>query len=72
MKINIRVIPRSKSPSLQKKGDLYYVRVKSSPIEGRANQEAILCLSDYFEVPKSHIKILQGKSARTKVVEILT
>ncbi len=51
-------------------GDFLLVRVKSPPVEGRANREMIEVLSDYFGVPKSRIRIVAGKSSRDKLVEI--
>ncbi len=51
-------------------GEFLLVRVKSPPVEGRANRELLEVLSDYFHVPKSRIRIVAGKSSRNKLVEI--
>ncbi len=70
MKIYVRVKPSSKKAGIEKKGDTYIVRVKSPPVEGKANKELVEILSDYFGVPKSSIRIVRGMSGRNKVVEI--
>lgn len=45
--------------------------IKSLPIEGRANKELVRLLSKHFHVPQTSIAIIQGKSSRRKIVEIL-
>ncbi len=70
MKIRVRVKPGSRRVGVEDMGDFLLVRVKSPPVEGRANREMIEVLSDYFGVPKSRIRIVAGKSSRDKLVEI--
>ncbi len=70
MKIRVRVKPGSRRVGVENMGDFLLVRVKSPPVEGRANREMIEVLSDYFGVPKSRIRIVAGKSSRDKLVEI--
>ena len=71
MIINVRVKPSSKKQRIEKVGELYIVQVKSPPVDGRANREMLELLSDYFDVPKSRIRIIRGEKGRNKVVEIL-
>lgn len=47
------------------------IGVKSPALEGKANKELILFLGDFFEVPKSNIKIIKGKSSKEKVIKIV-
>ncbi len=70
MKIRVRVKPGSRRVGVEDMGDFLLVRVKSPPVEGKANREMIEVLSDYFGVPKSRIRIVAGKSSRDKLVEI--
>jgi uncharacterized protein (TIGR00251 family) len=44
--------------------------IKSKPEHGKANQELIKLLSNYFQVSSEKIKIVQGIKSRKKVVHI--
>ncbi|MDD4995128.1 MAG: DUF167 domain-containing protein [Patescibacteria group bacterium] len=69
--IKIRVIPRAKRPEIVELDDgSLKVKLKSPPLDNRANQELIETLSKYFDVPKSKIIIASGKKSRNKIVEI--
>ncbi len=46
------------------------VKLKSPPVEGRANDELIHVLAEKYGVPKSRIRIKSGLGSRNKVVEI--
>ena len=46
------------------------VTVTAPPHEGQANQAVIKTLAEYFRVPRSRVRILLGRTARRKVVEI--
>ncbi len=51
------------------------VKLTSAPVEGKANKELLEVLYDYFsktlpDIKKRDIKILKGKTSKTKVVEI--
>ncbi len=71
MMINIKVIPNAKSASINANGGAEYsIRVDAPAYEGKANKRLIEILSDYFKVPKSHIKIIKGILAKNKLVEI--
>jgi len=71
MKIKVKAIPRSKVSYIEENldGDLR-VRLKSAPIDGKANKELVELLSKYYKVSKSQIEIIKGHSSRDKVVEI--
>ena len=69
---NIHVIPGSKLNQVtgyMDDGSLK-IRIKSKPIEGRANKELIKYLSDILEVKESEIEICSGKTSRNKIVRI--
>lgn len=75
MKIKAKVKPNSKESKINIKEDMfgnkvYEIRVKSPPKEGKANKEMLEILSNYFDVPKSHIKIKSGLTSRNKVIII--
>ncbi len=72
MKIFVKTKPNSREESVEKIDDSnYVVRVKEKPVGGAANEGVVRVLAEYFGVSKSRVKILMGKTAREKWVEIL-
>ena len=49
----------------------YKAWVTVAPEKGKANQEVIKLLAKYFQVAKSKVKIISGKTAKIKLIEIL-
>ncbi len=70
MRISVKVKPNSKVRKVEKIGEEYLVYLRSPPVEGRANSELLEILSEYFNVPKSSIKIINGQKTRKKILEI--
>ena len=70
MKIQVRVKPNSKTEDVTMDRDIYVVRVKEPPKEGKANRAVVRLLSEHFNVPRSSVTITVGLSSRNKVVEI--
>jgi uncharacterized protein len=48
----------------------YKVKVTAAPEKGRANEKVIELLAYHLAVPKSSIKIIAGKTARVKIIDI--
>ena len=72
VKIFVKVKPNSKTEGIKETGPAHFeVRVKTPPVEGKANAAAINALARHLGVPKSHIKILAGAKSKQKVFEIL-
>lgn len=74
-KIKVKIKPKSKETLVTKSKDtfnniVYEVCVKSLPKNGEANKEMLEVLGDYFDIPKSHIKIKSGHTSRNKIVLI--
>ncbi len=71
MLINVKVKPSAKKSGIAKisEGE-FNAAVKASPCDGKANQELIKALSEYFDIPKSMIIIIRGLNSRKKVVQI--
>ena len=71
--LKIRVKPHAKTTqqlgTLMSDGTLK-INLKSPAENGKANQELIELLSDFFEVKSQNIKIISGKTTRTKLIEI--
>ncbi len=49
----------------------YKVKLTAPPVDGEANSMLIKILAEYFNVPKSSLQIVGGKSARIKIVEVI-
>ncbi len=70
MKISITVKPRSSKIEVKKISEIeYQVKVTASPVDGEANEQLIKILSDYFDVPKTQIMIVKGKTSKKKIVK---
>ena len=70
MKVLIKVKPNSKDEGIVQEGDIFTVRVREPPREGKANQAVIKLLAQHFGVPRSQIRILSGLRSRNKIVEL--
>ncbi len=71
MRLTITVKPRSsKTDVIQISETEYQVRLTASPVDGEANEQLIKILSEYFDIAKTSISILKGKTGKKKIVEI--
>lgn len=67
----VKVKPNSKFQMIEEQTDGgITVHLKSSPVDGKANEELIQLLAERFDVPKSKVRIKSGLSSRHKLVEI--
>ena len=48
----------------------YKIRLTAAPEKGAANLMLIAMLAEYFGVSKSRVKIVGGRTAREKIVDI--
>ncbi|HET8793678.1 MAG TPA: DUF167 domain-containing protein [Nitrososphaeraceae archaeon] len=58
------------SKLFQINGNEIKLSIKSKPVHGKANQELLKLLSNYFQVSPDKIKIIQGIKSRKKIVHI--
>ena len=72
MRIYVKVSPRSSKNEITKisEGE-YKVKLTAPPVDGQANEMLVKAMADFFDVSKSSISIVGGKSAKTKIVDIL-
>ncbi len=71
MRIYLKVTPRASQNKIEKISDNEYkIRLTAPPVDGKANEMLIKLLSKHFGVAKSLIKIVGGKSAKTKIVDL--
>ena len=67
----VKVIPRSsKSEVVREFNGALKVKLTAPTVEGAANKELVKLLAKTFRVSKSRIKIIGGKTSRTKRVQI--
>lgn len=58
------------SPLFQNLDVVYIAKLKSLPIDGKANVELINLISKYFGVAKKNINIKTGKTSTIKIIQI--
>ena len=67
--LNVRAQPRSSRSGLDGLvGDAVKVRIRSAPVDGKANKELVETLSGAFGIPKSRVEIKGGETSKTKRV----
>lgn len=65
--VNIRVAPRSSRPGLDGiAGDALKVRVKSAPVDGKANKELLETVAEAFGLAKSRVSFVSGETSKNK------
>lgn len=71
MKIQIRVKPNSKKPSVTKGEDgVWLIAVKEPAIEGKANDAVVRAVAEEFGLAPSKVKILKGEKSKLKLLEV--
>jgi uncharacterized protein (TIGR00251 family) len=69
--VHVHVQPRaSRSEVVGTFGAALKVRLQAPPVDGAANAALVELLSRELGVPRRDVRIVQGASSRTKVVEI--
>ena len=71
MRISVKVKPNSGRDDIEKlSGKEFIIRVKAPARENKANEAAISVLSDYFNVTKSSIRLVSGRTSRNKIFDV--
>jgi uncharacterized protein (TIGR00251 family) len=73
MRINVRVIPRSRRNALeweQSQPETLKAHLTAPPVDGAANAALIALLAEQLAIPKRAITIVRGATGRQKVVDI--
>ena len=69
----MKVKPSARASSLTQESDgTWTARVKSPPVDGKANDELVRLVAEHFRCAKSAITIRTGASGRTKRIEVRT
>ncbi len=65
--VNVKAVPRSSKAGLDGLlGDAVKVRVRSAPVDGKANKELVEVLADAFGLPKASVAFKSGETSKTK------
>lgn len=71
MRVYVKVSPRSSKNEVVKVSDgEYKVKLTAPPVDGQANAALIEILAKFFKVAKSRIKIVGGKTAKIKIIDV--
>ncbi len=69
--LNVRAQPRSSRAGIDGlMGDAVKVRIRSAPVDGKANKELIETLADAFDLPKSAVAFKSGETSKTKRISL--
>jgi uncharacterized protein (TIGR00251 family) len=69
--IRVKVKPNARASLLAEQADgTWLARIKSPPVEGKANEELLALVAKQFGCRKSDVTIKSGASSRTKLVRI--
>lgn len=69
--IQVKVTPRARESSLRQAADGTWVaKLKSPPVDGKANAELIALVAEQFGCKKAAVSIKAGASGRMKLVRI--
>jgi uncharacterized protein YggU (UPF0235/DUF167 family) len=69
--ITVRAKPRSGVSLLEAQASgIWIARLRSSPVDGKANAELIGLVAKHFGCSKSSVAVISGASSRLKLVKI--
>ena len=69
--LTVKVKPRARASSLVQEPDgTWTARLKSPPVDGRANEELVALVARHFGCSRSAVEIKSGASGRTKIVKL--
>jgi hypothetical protein len=71
--LQVKVKPRARTSSLEQASDGTWVaKVKSPPVDGKANEELVALIAEHFKCRKAAVAIKAGASGRIKLVRVET
>ena len=69
--IQIKVKPNARVSTLEETGSgPWLARLKSPPVDGKANEELVTLVARHFGCPKSAVSIKSGATGRIKLVRV--
>ena len=65
--LKVRAQPRSSRSGVDGVvGDALKVRIRSAPVDGKANKEMVETLADAFSLPKNRVSFVGGETSKNK------
>ena len=69
--LQVKVKPRARTSELVREADgTWLARLKSPPVDGRANEELVALVAAQLKCPKAAVSIKSGASGRIKMVKV--
>ena len=69
--LRVKVKPNARSSSLAQGADgIWVAKLKSPPVDGKANRELIALVADHFRCAKAAVAIKTGAAGRLKTLEV--
>lgn len=73
MIIKVRVHTNSKSQKILKgNNEIFEIYTNQRPVEGKANEEIIKMVAEYFGIKTNQVFIESGKKSKEKTIEIMS
>ena len=71
--VSVRAAPRSSKAGIDGLwgDDAIKIRIKSAPVDGKANKELIEVLADEFDLAKSQVVFKSGETSKTKRILLM-
>ncbi len=70
--IQVKVKPNARTSEFSEHADgTWLAKIKSPPVDGKANSELIDLVAEHFNVSKGSVLIKSGAGARLKLVQIV-
>ena len=71
--MQIKVKPRARASSLTQSADgTWLAKLKSPPVDGKANEELVALVAEHFGCRKADVSIKSGASGRMKLITVET
>lgn len=71
MIVNVKVVPNSKKSGVERIGENdFRIKVDAKAEGGKANRRLVEIIAEFFNVPKSSVRIVKGFKNRNKIIEI--
>ncbi len=69
--LQVKVKPRARTSSLEQTADgTWLAKLKSPPVDGKANAELVALVAERFGCPKAAVTIKAGAGGRLKLVKV--
>ncbi|HVA26016.1 MAG TPA: DUF167 domain-containing protein [Chloroflexota bacterium] len=69
-RLSVRVQPGASRDELRPEGSTLRAWLAAPAVEGKANKRLIELVAKLLRVPRSHIRLVRGETAREKLLEI--